>query len=426
MGDRNKTRGNSKQSHKPYARFPLTAHKTGRWCKKIPKSAPRDAGKLYYFGPVSDWAAALDRYDQEWKYVIKGKDIPAEKSPDGEQDVFTIRVLCNEFLNSKRAKLNSGDLAHRTFADYHRTCERLVNHFGKDRRIDDLQPSDFRRFRAAMAKVFGVVTLKNEINRCRITFGSTSRFDPKEQFKDEFNKPAARLIRRARNEAGPRVFKADELRMILDALAGKPVKVAGKDEPQTLKAEPLLYAMTLLGVNCGFGNTDVANLPRSAVDLDRGWVDFPRPKTEIPRHIPLWPETVDALRAAIAKRPKPIDRADANCVFLTRQGRRWVRVQESVKSAGTTLSLDALAQRFGRLLKKIDVNGNRNFYALRHNLQTIGGNAKDPDAVSAIMGHVDPSMAAVYREGISDERLRAVTDTIHRWLWPRDDANESE
>ena len=59
----------------------------------------------------------------------------------------------------------------------------------------------------------------------------------------------------------------------------------------------------------------------------------------------------------------------------------------------------------------------RNFYALRHGLETVGGESKDQVAVDAIMGHADSSMASVYRERISDERLRAVTDVVHRWLF---------
>ena len=37
--------------------------------------------------------------------------------------------------------------------------------------------------------------------------------------------------------------------------------------------------MVLLGINLGYGNADVGRLPLSAVNLDTGWVDFPRPKT---------------------------------------------------------------------------------------------------------------------------------------------------
>jgi hypothetical protein len=49
--------------------------------------------------------------------------------------------------------------------------------------------------------------------------------------------------------------------------------------------------MILLGINGGMGNSDCANLPLRAVDLDAGMIDFPRPKTGIARRCPLWPDT---------------------------------------------------------------------------------------------------------------------------------------
>ena len=42
----------------------------------------------------------------------------------------------------------------------------------------------------------------------------------------------------------------------------------------------------LLGINGGFGNTDVANLPRSALDSEKGVVSYARPKTGIERVVP--------------------------------------------------------------------------------------------------------------------------------------------
>jgi hypothetical protein len=39
-------------------------------------------------------------------------------------------------------------------------------------------------------------------------------------------------------------------------------------------------------------------------------------------------------------------------------------------------------------------------------------------AFDAIMGHVRDDMASVYRERISDARLRAVTDHVRAWLYP--------
>ena len=36
--------------------------------------------------------------------------------------------------------------------------------------------------------------------------------------------------------------------------------------------------MILLGINCGFGQTDISSLHEKALDLEGGWVTFPRPK----------------------------------------------------------------------------------------------------------------------------------------------------
>jgi len=63
------------------------------------------------------------------------------------------------------------------------------------------------------------------------------------------------------------------------------------------------------------------------------------------------------------------------------------------------------------------LNGHRNFYALRHTFETIGGEAKDQVAVDYIMGHARDDMASVYRERISDERLKAITDHVRQWLF---------
>jgi integrase len=85
----------------------------------------------------------------------------------------------------------------------------------------------------------------------------------------------------------------------------------------------------------------------------------------------------------------------------------------------TAIPIDALSQRFSKLLKRLGINGRRGlgFYTLRHVFETQAGESKDQVAVNAVMGHVDTSMAATYRERISDERLRAVVETVREWLY---------
>ncbi len=101
--------------------------------------------------------------------------------------------------------------------------------------------------------------------------------------------------------------------------------------------------MILLGINCGFGNSDCGALPESALDLTDGWVNAPRSKTGIPRRCPLWPETVEALRAVLAERREPLDPDAAGLVFLTATGRSWHKdFDDNPISKETRKLLDAL------------------------------------------------------------------------------------
>ncbi|REJ87986.1 MAG: hypothetical protein DWQ34_23490 [Planctomycetota bacterium] len=406
----------AKRIEKPYDGFPLFPHATNRWAKKI-------RGKLHYFGKTTDdpkGAAALERFNREWPYLSEGRTPP----PPDTSDFCSVRDLCNAFLTSKRNKLLAGELAERTFRDYYVTAERLVTYFGRDRRVDGLRPDDFEGLRSQLAEKLGVVSLRNEINRCRVVFKyahDQRLIERPVNFGQSFNRPSAKMLRQSRNESGAKLFERDELVAILKLLEGKPVSVDGEEKPVRVKEDPALRAMVLLGLNCGFGNTDVASLPQSAVDFDAGWVEFPRPKTAIQRRIPLWPETVAALRAAIAVRPAPKDDADSDLCFITLQGHRYVKTKpkRGSDSPQTFVTTNTIAARFSTVLKKLHINGRHrlNFYTLRHTFETIAGESRDQVAVNAIMGHVDNSMAAVYRERISDERLRAVVETVRGWLW---------
>jgi integrase len=169
--------------------------------------------------------------------------------------------------------------------------------------------------------------------------------------------------------------------------------------------------MILLGINCGFGNADCGTLPLSAVDLDGAVIDYPRPKTGIPRRCPLWPETVQAFRDALAGRPEPRKPENAGLVFITRFRDSW--------QTGTTDG--PLSRETSKLLRELGINGRHRlgFYSLRHSFRTVADESKDQPACDYIMGHEVPHMSSVYRETISDERLRAVVDVVHRWLFDK-------
>jgi integrase len=274
-------------------------------------------------------------------------------------------------------------------------------------------PGEGLRYTAQIAKTYGKLSRKVEIKRVRSLFRyacEANLIDKPVRFGPGFIGPSRRELRCERQQNGQRMFEAAEIRAIL-AAARLPLK-----------------AMLLLGINCGFGNTDVANLAVRNLDLKGGCCNYPRPETGTSRRCPLWPETVKAIKAALAARPAPRDEADTDLVFLTLSGQRWVWTRGN--SAGIdTADIEALA-RISRADRVTSAMGNflgtvglarrgHTFHALRHTFETIGGECRGQVAADTIMGHARDDMASMYRERIGDDRLQAVAEHVRKSLWEK-------
>ncbi len=392
---------------KPYPDFPLFAHATGRWAKKI-------KGKHYYFGPWDDPEGALK------SFLDKKDDLYAGRRPTVESDGLTVRKLCNHYLTLKSRRRDSGELSNRSFGDYHRVCQRLIGCFGKHRQVTQLRETDFAKLRNEIAKTWGPASLGGEITRVRMVFRfalDAGLIKESIRFGPGFAAPSRAVLRRHRAAKPAKMFEAEEIRTIL--------KVAGPQPPEGMQPHPVMRAMVLLGINCGYGNADIGLLPKSALNPDDGWVEFPRPKTGVSRRCPLWQTTVECLREAIRDRPSPIHPDENPLVFLTTNGQRWYKDKPA----------NPLSAEFRKLLSKADkvlaekaekegaappralYRPGRGFYALRHTFETIGGEAADQVAVDHIMGHERDDMATRYRERISDQRLLKVTELVKEWLF---------
>jgi integrase len=363
--------------------FPLTAHPAGYWCKKI-------RGKIHYFGPWSDPEGARKNYEAQAEALHAGRK-PREKAPEGT----TVKELVNHFLYRKETLMGGGELSPRTWKGYKEACDEVIAAFGKGRLVADLDADDFAKLRDRLARRYGPHRLGTTIQcvRCLFKYAFEVGLVPTPvRYGPEFKRPSKKTLRLHRAARGPKLFTAEEVRKLIGT-AVVPLK-----------------AMLLLGINAGFGNADCGNLPLSALDLDAGWVNYPRPKTGLDRRAPLWPETVEALRAALAKRPAPKRAEDAGLFFVTSRGLSW----------GKEIADSPVTKETKKLLVKLGVNGRKGlgFYTLRHVFRTVADEAKDQPAVDFIMGHEVPHMSAVYRETISDARLLAVTDHVHAWLFP--------
>jgi hypothetical protein len=67
------------------------------------------------------------------------------------------------------------------------------------------------------------------------------------------------------------------------------------------------------------------------------------------------------------------------------------------------------------------ISGRRNFHTLRHTFRTVVDGAKDQPAADHIMGHEVEHKSSVYRETISDEWLKAVSDHVREWLFANEE-----
>lgn len=366
-----------KKPVKPYDGFPLYAHASGHWAKKI-------LGRTRYFGRFEDgWQAALTRFQNERDSIYAGGE------PRNSERLLPVGDALDLFLSAKKRQVDDGELNPKTYGDYHSTCKIVADCLGPTRSTEILGADDFERLRSKLAKKYGPVRLSREITQVRMIFRycfEAGHLERPVRFGPQFKAPKRRELRLARQQNGLRYFEAKEVDALI-AAAKLPVK-----------------AMILLGVNCGFGNHDCGQLEFSALNLAGGWHNMPRPKTGIQRRAKLWPETVEAIREAIASRPECDDKK--SLVFLTKYRQSWHKETYD----------NPLSNEFRKLLDQTGLyRRGRTFYALRHTFETVAGESRDQVAVDYVMGHLREDMATNYRWKIGDERLEAIAETVRNW-----------
>lgn len=396
-GSRRARKANNGRPAKPYPEFPLYAHPLGYWSKKI-------RGDIHHFGR---WGRVregkltpVENYEAGWtdaltKYKAQVDDLQAGRTPratDGE--ALTVGALGDRFLAAKLNRLKAGELGQRHWNELRATAQAVADAVGKNRRVDDLTAADFEHLRAVLAGRVGPVRLSNEVTRVKALFAyafNNGLIDRPVRMGDQFKKPGKAVLRKHKAANGGNMMEAGEIRALLESVG-----------------RPDVRAMILLMTNSAFGPMDVATLPLSAVDLDGGMINYPRPKTGVARRVPLWPETVAVLRAALAARPEPGNPNLHGLVFLSARGRQLI----SAHTANPVVILITNALKAAGLHKP-----GRAAYVFRHVFRTVADEIPDRPAVDLVMGHADGSMASAYRERIADARLKAVTDHVRRWLF---------
>jgi integrase len=420
---------NSPQAIKPWPDFPLTAHPRRGWIKKI-------RGKQMGFGPLNDPYGAHERYQEylaEQDAAIAGSAKPTPERVDGvERENFaasglhpeglTVRHIANAFVNHHKHRVEAGELQARSFADYMRATEIMVRCFGASTPVALLGPPHFTELRAKLAEqTKSPAKLNQLLVRIRSLFSYAvmeGLLKHKPAYGVAFRKPPKSAERKRRAERGEQMFTAAEIHRLLE------------------HANPVMRAILFLGINCGFGNTDISTLRDCHITKDGTLINFPRSKTGIERTIPLWPETAEALRIARASRPAASMPDLEDRVFLTRFGKEWVKTTVKAHPDRATPAVsanNAISAEFAKLgvrakLARIGGGpGSRGFYALRHTFRTVADECHDRPAIDRIMGHENSNdVSTAYREKIEVRRLVVVTDRVRQWLFAPTANNRSE
>ena len=120
---------------KPYPKSALSRHNSGCWAKKI-------RGKLHDFGTWADPDAALA------KYLEQKDDLHAGRTPRPAPREFTVKDAANAFLKAKRAWVDAGELAERTWREYKWVCDLLVSRLRQRLRDEAREPRYIKTLRS--------------------------------------------------------------------------------------------------------------------------------------------------------------------------------------------------------------------------------------------------------------------------------------
>lgn len=345
-------------------KFPLTRHATGQYCKKI-------HGKIYYFG--SDKQEAHQRYLEQATY-LHGSNHSSQKPVN---DSMTLRQLCDMFLKYQFTKVKANAITAQHYNDQISSLNILMSFLGQRRSINDISTLDLQNYKRKLQQHYNKSShrLNLHISNMKTLFHWAKKNDVLKQIPNIDAVRRSKLTNRQR-----RIFTHEEINKILAV------------------ADTQMKAMIWLGLNCGFGCTDCSDLQWKNLDFTNARVEFPRGKTGIPRDLPLWPETILALKAVPKK---------GKLVFYTARGNPFVRNVLNIDANGNEKfsPINSIATKFARLIKRagLDVPKGTGFYSLRRTAATLAARSGDPFAVQRLLGHANLIMATRYVQDVSKQ-----------------------
>lgn len=319
----------------------------------------------------------------------------AGRSPGVQKpyDNIYLKDVCNIYLEHQHSRVQAGEIKLRQVYDQTTLLRDFVRYMGSDRRLPEINTIDLQDYRRLLIKQGkSAARINNYISAFKAMYHWAIE---NELISNVPNLGAIKKLPRPKTSKP--TFSPDEIRKLLN------------------HASPRMKAMIWLGLNCGFGCTDCAELLWEHADLEVGRINFPRTKTGVARYLPLWKETIDAL--------KTLPRTNKR-VFNTKQGHRVVTVVERRDNNGVVkvVKSDNVSREFAELTRRAGTKKEKGagFYTLRRTAATLAAKSGDPFAVQRLLGHADLKMATTYVQDVSEQTDRVINNS--RKLIVQDDS----
>jgi len=214
-------------------KFPLTHHSTGQYCKKI-------KGKIYYFG--ANKKQALERYLDQATYLHGGRNL-IQKASNGN---MTLKELCDLYLQYQYSKVLANDLTAKHHNDQISSLSKLMSFLGQSQKIKNISTLDLQNYERKLQGVYGSIHRLNlHISIMKAMFHWARKNDILENIPNIDAISRGKILHQERF-----TFNSEQINKLLSA------------------ADVNMRAMIWLGLNCGFGCTDCAQLKWKDLDFE--------------------------------------------------------------------------------------------------------------------------------------------------------------
>ena len=368
---------------KDHPGYPLTAHPSGQWSKKI-------RGHVYYFGRLDDPDAALALWNQEGEYLLAGL------TPPEYTNGMIVEELIGKHCIDVSDRVVTNHLSNATQRLY-KVAYQLLKEAGIYKiAIQSIGPQHFTIIQGILERSGRALrTQKNLIVAVKAIFNwgrQMGFYEHEIRYGPRFVLPSLNAIEAEQEEKG--VCRFLERDLILEALG---------------VASPVQKIAILLGINCGFYPGDTCAIPIDRIHLNViiPYHYFRRAKNRQRRMAALWPETVETIREYLDKYRSPIESSERHLI-LTQAGRPYGEY-----------GADALSRSFNTLIKDKRRKG-ASLGSLRHTYGTVVDLVPDQAMIDLTMGHTSKTLQKrVYRQfNLNElERLSALAQIVREWLF---------